>query len=155
MQACPSNTQSMRLLPNHTTKLSILCQGSHDDILFISSRSGLILCRWQIFELIFPDAKGYLQLICTDVVDAWLELLVEYANSTVVDAKGGLFHALPIVFFDYILTQMSSGLAEASQKFTAIGLNPTLFFSTYCILLLLDLPIGGPAEHTILIAVFP
>jgi hypothetical protein len=112
MQACPSNTQSIYLLPNYTTKLSILYQGLYNDILFISFWSSLILCCWQILELIFSNTKGYFQLICTDVIDTWLELLVEYTNSTVVDTKGGLFHALSIVFFDYILTQMSSRLAE-------------------------------------------
>ena len=78
---------------NNGDTLSTLSQGSYDDILLLSKRSNPIY-RWQVVELLSPDAHGQIQMICTDVVDAWLELLIQCANSTGTDFRGP-FHALP------------------------------------------------------------
>ena len=151
-----------------------------DDTIFHSSQSGLRIYGWQLIELLSDTGKI---MICTDVVDAWLELLVNYANrnacnilamrtkhdSERTDAEsengGGqteigkgekLYHVLPIPVSDAIFrTPTPTTHFSASTYLHQHSLSPHQLLSAHIILVPLDIPIGGMAGHSILVAIFP
>jgi Ulp1 family protease len=126
--------------------------------LILDSKYGSIK-RFQLLELVSNKGKN---LICTDIIDAYLKMLCDHANGAVNNTgasreakKKVIFHSIDVSFYDLIHTPDSTYFPIASKTLTKKGLHGTNFFSAKLIFLPIDIPIGGPAGHGILLVISP